>query len=168
MHHMVVLGALAGLGVAALAAPHESPPAALGSALRPQDVKCETRMFPGSEGDTTWADGDVDQLAEPKRNNPKPKFPSAFKEPASTEYTTIQKEKVSGEVYLRFVVDTVGCVDMKTVTVVATTDSLFTEEVMRVLPKHRFEPARKGGQKVKAWRGWRFLFFREQGARLPF
>ncbi len=166
MHRLLVLGALAGLGTMVITV---ARPALGGTtALEPaQNVKCETLTAPGSQGDTTWADGDVDQLAEPKRNNPRPKFPSAFREAPSAEYETYQKEKVSGEVYLRYVVDTMGCVDMGTVTVLSTTDSSFTEEVLKVLPRHRFEPARKNGQKVRAWLGWRYLFYREQGPRLP-
>jgi hypothetical protein len=167
MHRLFVLGALTGLCtlVVSVARP------ALGGTdpgTVAQNVKCETLTAPGSQGDTTWADGDVDKLAEPKRNNPRPKFPSAFKDAPSAEYETYQKEKVSGEVYLRYVVDTMGCVDMSSVTVLATTDSSFTEEVLKVLPQHRFEPARKGGKKVRAWLGWRYLFYREQGPRLPF
>jgi hypothetical protein len=52
--------------------------------------------------------------------------------------------------------------------VVSSTDSAFTDEILKVLPKYRYDPAKKEGKKVRAWLTWKFLFYKEPGVRNPF
>ncbi len=129
-------------------------------------VRCEAGLAMLSENDQTFSDMDVEVLAKPRRNNPEPKFPSVLQ--GSASYDLNYKDRVGGEVVARFVVDTLGCVDMRTFTIVSATDSAFTDEIRKVLPKFRYDPARKEGKKVRAWLTWRFLFYKDSGARPPF
>jgi hypothetical protein len=36
-----------------------------------------------------------------------------------------------------------------------------------MLKRLHYEPAKKGGQKVRSWVLWKFVFFREAGASSP-
>jgi len=65
------------------------------------------------------------------------------------------------------VVDTMGCVDSSSFKVVSTSDSSFTASVEKMLKRLHYEPAKKGGQKVRSWVLWKFVFFREAGASNP-
>jgi hypothetical protein len=118
-----------------------------------------------SENDKTWSDLEVDVLAKPKKGNKLPAFPSVLS--GSAAFDANFKDRVAGEVVARFVVDTLGCVDMRTFTVVSASDSAFTEELLKVFPKYRYDPARKDGAKVRAWLTWKFLFYKDNSARPP-
>lgn len=131
----------------------------------PRDVKCEAGVAMLSENDKTFSDLEVDVLAKPKRGNKAPAFPSVLL--GSATFDANYKDRVSGEVVARFVVDTLGCVDMRTFTVVSATDSAFTNELVRVLPKYRYAPAKKDGAKVRAWLTWKFVFYKDNSARAP-
>jgi hypothetical protein len=131
-----------------------------------RDVKCESGLAMLSENDKSWSDLEVDVLARPKRGNRAPSFPSVLT--GSAVFDANYKDRVGGEVVARFVVDTLGCVDMRTFTVVSASDSAFTEELLKVIPKYRYEPARKDGTKVRAWLTWKFVFYKDNGARPPF
>ena len=63
-----------------------------------------------------------------------------------------------GEVWLSFVVDTSGTVDMNSVDVVWSDDPLFTESVKAALTKYRFRPALVGGRPAVARAYQRFNF----------
>lgn len=164
MHRFLLLGAAVAVAAATRPEPSASARPLSGSALR--DVKCESGIAMLSENDPTLSDLEVDVLAKPRRTNREPKFPSVLRGSATLDAS--YKEMVSGEVVARFVVDTLGCVDIRTFTVVTTTDSAFTEEILKVLPKYKYDPARKEGKKVRAWLTWKFLFYKEPGVRNPF
>jgi protein TonB len=54
-----------------------------------------------------------------------------------------------GKVMISFVIDTSGKADMSTFKVVEATNTLFVEEVKKVLPKYNFIPAEIGSRKVR-------------------
>ena len=58
---------------------------------------------------------------------------------------------VSGEVTARFVVDTLGIVDVASYTVVRSNRAEFSDAVRRALPKMRFRPATQRGRLVRQW-----------------
>jgi hypothetical protein len=129
-------------------------------------VRCEAGIAMLSENDSTYSDMEVEVLAKPRRGNAEPRFPSILI--GSAAYDLSFKDRVGGEVVARFVVDTLGCVDTRTFTVVSASDSAFTQEILRVLPKYRHHAAKKDGKKVRAWLTWRFLFYKDSGPRPPF
>lgn len=53
------------------------------------------------------------------------------------------------EAEFEFVVDTLGAPEVGTVTVVASTNGGFEDAAREVIPRLRYEPARKGGTKVR-------------------
>jgi hypothetical protein len=53
------------------------------------------------------------------------------------------------EAEFEFVVDTLGAPEVETVTVVASTNGGFEDAAREVIPRLRYEPARKGGTKVR-------------------
>ena len=63
-----------------------------------------------------------------------------------------------GQVRVRFVIDTTGALDPRTVRIVASTDERFTRAVRAVLPRLRFLPAESGGTKVAALSEQSFAF----------
>jgi protein TonB len=69
----------------------------------------------------------------------KPRYPESLRQAA-----------VDGRVLVRFVVDTMGRIDMSSVSIVASTHDLFTHAVREALPGFRFKPAEVGGQHVRA------------------
>ncbi len=63
---------------------------------------------------------------------------------------SLRQAAIDGTVLVRFVVDTMGRVDMNSVAVVASTHDLFTRAVREALPGFRFKPAESGGHCVRA------------------
>lgn len=157
MNRLIVLGACA---IALAIRPHTPAYAAA------RDAKCgEEGVVMLSESAKTYSDMEVEVLAKPKKGNRAPSFPSVLL--GSATFDANFKDRVSGEVTARFVVDVDGCVDMRTFTVVTASDSAFTEELLKVLPKYRYDPAKKDGEKVRAWLTWKFLFYKDNSARAP-
>ncbi|MFN2397262.1 MAG: energy transducer TonB [Gemmatimonadaceae bacterium] len=75
-----------------------------------------------------------------KRGNPPPRFPEI----------AIQA-KIRGDVLVQFVIDTSGAPDFSTVKVLRANYQDFVQEVVKVLPQHRFEPGTIDGCRVKMW-----------------
>jgi TonB family protein len=80
----------------------------------------------------------VEKPAVPSPLNQPPQFPPA-----------LRGVKTHGEVIVKFVVDTSGVPDMKTVEIRKSDDPQFTDAVRRVLPKYHFYPAEIAGRKVR-------------------
>jgi TonB family protein len=84
-------------------------------------------------GDPTVATFSVERPAYPLPDNPPPSYPRE-----------LFAKGVEGDVTLEYVVTSRGRVDMKSVTVVSSTDALFTKAVRHVLPRWRYLPAETG------------------------
>jgi len=56
---------------------------------------------------------------------------------------------LAGDVNVQFVIDTLGRADMRTLTVLSSSNDRFTESVKRALEKARFAPAEFGGRRVR-------------------
>jgi TonB family protein len=80
----------------------------------------------------------VDQPASIIDEHLQPTYPEA-----------LRKRGESGSVDVRFVIDSTGRIDMRTVRVIRSTDPEFTDAVLRVLPMARFNPALVGGHPVR-------------------
>jgi hypothetical protein len=109
----------------------------------------------------------VDRVAEPWKSNPQPAFPANFGGTNGAAYLADEHARAAGEVDIQFIVDANGCVDTSHYRVIASTDSLFTQSVLDVLPRLRYRPAEKNGQSVRSWLRWKFLFYQQHGARRP-
>ena len=70
---------------------------------------------------------------------PPPRFPEVMR-----------RAGIEGEVVLKFLVDTLGRVDMASIEVVRSTHQAFTAAVIEMLPKLRFIPSAHGERKVAA------------------
>lgn len=162
---MVRLATLSLAAAAVVAAARASAPhAAL--VARP---RCGAHGSPGNAADTSriYYDRDVDQMATADAGNPAPKWPGASYQ---SEYGTVRtdmRDATNASVIGRFVVDTAGCVDSSSFQPVTSSDSAFTTEVRRVLPRLRYRPATKDGHKVRSWVLWKFEFFRRNGVASP-
>ena len=127
-----------------------------------------TVCAPGvSTGDRIYSMEEVDRVAEPRKSNPQPAFPPNFGGPNGAAFVSEEHAKALGEVDILFVVDATGCTDPARYRVISSTDSLFTQAVLDVLPRLLYRPAEKNGQSVRSWLRWKFLFYRQQGARPP-
>jgi TonB family protein len=89
----------------------------------------------------------ADRPAEPVPPMPQFKYPDE-----------LAQKGVGGKAIADFVVDTAGFVDMSSVDVRESTDSRITEGVCHYLAASRFNPAEKGGKKVRAQREIPFNF----------
>jgi protein TonB len=71
---------------------------------------------------------------------------------------SLRQAGVDGRVLVRFVVDTLGSVDMNSVQVLESTHDLFTRAVRAVLGNLRFKPAESRGHRVRAMAEMPFEF----------
>jgi protein TonB len=69
----------------------------------------------------------------------KPRYPESLRQAA-----------IDGRVLVRFTVDTIGRIDMSSVSVLSSTHDLFTRAVRDALPAFLFKPAELGGHRVRA------------------
>lgn len=90
------------------------------------------------------------------RTSALPRYPAALRQAG-----------VEGAVWVRFVVDADGRVDLRTVTVLQTSHPAFTESVRGVLPRLRFSPARLNGARVPQLVEMPFRFELEETHRRP-
>lgn len=81
------------------------------------------------------------------RDNPIPRWPLA-----------LLSKRTSASVLVQFVVDTAGRPVMSTYTLVLTSNMAFADEVLRVLPSYRFNPAELDGHLVSQWARLPFVF----------
>ena len=61
-----------------------------------------------------------------------------------------------GCVHVRVLVDSTGRVALETLKVLNSTDSLFTKEVLKIMPRVQYSPARLRGRTVSQWADVRF------------
>ena len=94
----------------------------------------------GEPADTAFAlrSEFVDRQVVPLPTNPSPDYPAP-----------LRAARIEGSVSARFVVDTTGRVVMESVVVDATAHRLFTDAVIDVLRRSRFQPAELRGRKVR-------------------
>jgi protein TonB len=71
---------------------------------------------------------------------------------------SLRQAGVEGRVLVRFVVDTLGKIDMTSVQVLESTHDLFVRAVRDVLGNFRFKPAESGGHRVRAMAEMPFEF----------
>lgn len=79
---------------------------------------------------------------------------------------TLRKRGEAGSVDVKFVIDSTGRIDMRSVRVVRSTDPEFTDAVMRVLPSLRFNPALIDGRPVR-WATSQVFTFSVNTPQLP-
>jgi protein TonB len=79
----------------------------------------------------------VDRAAHLLAGSGRPVYPEA-----------LRSVGLAGEVVVQFVIDSVGRADMRTLSIISSTNDRFTESVRRALEKARFAPAEFGGRKV--------------------
>jgi protein TonB len=79
----------------------------------------------------------VERVALLLPGSPGPRYPDA-----------LRRAGVEGEVVARFVVDSAGCVDPASITILRADDELFARAVRAALGGLRFMPAQAGGRKV--------------------
>ena len=82
----------------------------------------------------------VDAVAMAAAGNGPPRYPS-----------NLLKQRVSGDVFLGFIVDSTGRADMSSVTPLRFTSPEFLDAVIQVLPSFRFHAATASGCTVPAW-----------------
>lgn len=63
---------------------------------------------------------------------------------------SLRQAGIGGRVVVRFVVDTLGRIDMSTVEVLESTHDRFSVSVRDVLPAFRFKPSEAGGRRVRS------------------
>ena len=63
---------------------------------------------------------------------------------------SLRQAGISGRVVIRFVVDTLGSIDMTSVQVLESTHDGFARAVRDVLPRFRFKPSEVGGRRVRS------------------
>lgn len=90
---------------------------------------------------------DVDVAAQPDSGNAAPVYPDS-----------LFRAQVSGKVVVEFVVDTLGAVELESIEVLASSDSLFTLAVREALGRARFVPARRQGRGVRQIVQYPFVF----------
>lgn len=99
---------------------------------------------PVATGPSVFASGAVVDVAAVERipriigNAPAPRYPGSLRESG-----------VTGQVVVRFVVDTLGRAELDGVVIQETTHTLFAEAVKNVLGFYRFSPGEVGGRKVR-------------------
>jgi protein TonB len=72
--------------------------------------------------------------------NPSPSYPAI-----------LRNSGVEGGVVVQVAVDTLGRAEMETFKLLSSDHQMFTDAVLKVLPRFRFIPAETGGRKVRMW-----------------
>lgn len=88
--------------------------------------------------DQPFAFDQVEQIVRPRAGNPSPTYP-----------TQMRSAGVEGDVLVRFVVDTLGRVEPRSVEIRETTHSLFAGAVREWLMRTRYDPATIAGRPVR-------------------
>jgi TonB family protein len=114
-------------------------PATQGGRLVRQWVE-QTFYFRVQRNETALTKNEVDNPVERDPTSPEPEFPKE-----------LLTAGIAGQVTARFVVDTMGVVDMTSYTVVQFSRAEFEVAVRAALPGMRFTPATQGGRLVRQW-----------------
>jgi periplasmic protein TonB len=101
------------------------------------DLDCSPRIVTDSAGRELWNSRDVMMrlLEEPVP----PRYPES-----------LRRAGIEGDVVVKFVVDTTGRVEMRTIEVMRSTHGAFTDAVRETLARLRFAPGAVGERKVRA------------------
>jgi protein TonB len=94
--------------------------------------------IPGSDG-IAFESG-VEKPAFALPGNPSPSYPGI-----------LRNAGVEGRVVVQVAVDTLGRAEMETFKLVSSDHQMFTDAVLKVLPRFRFIPAETGVRKVRMW-----------------
>ena len=89
--------------------------------------------------DEPYFEFQVEKPAAARDGNPAPRYPAL-----------LESSRVTGEVLAQFVVDTAGRIEAGSGRILKSSDALFANSVMNVLPRLRFYAAEVGGHKVRA------------------
>jgi TonB family protein len=103
----------------------------------PRAVRAE-QVTVGRDEPSAYSSSEVERQAAPLPGNRPAEYPAM-----------LRAANVSGEVVLRFVVDTSGRADSSTIRVLQSTHSLFTAAARDALIKMRFQPAERSGRPVR-------------------
>jgi periplasmic protein TonB len=95
-------------------------------------------VAPPLNSDQPLYDFQVEKPAASNPSNQPPNYPNQ-----------LRAANIEGQVIAKFVVDTNGRADMRTLEIMKSDHDLFTNAVRNVLPQYRFFPAELGGRKVK-------------------
>lgn len=98
-------------------------------------------------GENVWDARDVEKAAAMRPGTVPPVYPEL-----------LRTQRISGEVRVRFVVDSAGRVDLARMTVVASDHALFSRAVETALRRARYLPAEVGGRPVAQLVEQTFLF----------
>jgi protein TonB len=96
-------------------------------------------VTPGSSGDENAGTWNGSEALMHLTSTARPRYPE-----------TLRAAGISGQVLIRFLVDTTGRVDISSVTVLQSTHELFTQAVRAALPALRFKPSEVNGRRVPA------------------
>lgn len=101
------------------------------------ELDCSPRILTDTAGRELWNTRDVMMrlLEEPIP----PRYPES-----------LRRAGIEGDVVVKFVVDTTGRVEMRTIEVMRSTHSAFTDAVRETLARLRFAPGAAGERKVRA------------------
>ena len=97
--------------------------------------------------DSVFTPATVDKPAIPRGDNPTPTYPSS-----------LRAALIEGTVVARFVVDSAGRAEPRSIVIVATTHPLFADAVTQTLLRSRYLPAMAGGRTVRQLVEQRFAF----------
>ncbi len=91
-----------------------------------------------SAGDDVYTSFEVDNAVQVSSGSTVPGYPP-----------DLLKRRIQGKVVVRFIVDTTGTVDIKSLEILNSTDPQFAASVLAALPGMRFSPARLNGKRVR-------------------
>ena len=131
--------------IPAVAVPRITFPDFIPSAQSSADFPA-SRIFGDSRGSSLHPTGSrdpltseqVEQVVRPRIDNPSPAYPSQ-----------LRSASVEGDVLVRFVVDTLGRVEPRSVEIREATHALFGDAVRNWIQRTRYEPATAAGQRVR-------------------
>jgi TonB family protein len=92
----------------------------------------------GSPSDGIYTDRLVDKPVVPRRDNLRPEYPAS-----------LRAAGLEGDVRVRFVVDSIGRVELESIAILETTHALFGDAVRRWLQRTRYAPAEVSGRPVR-------------------
>jgi TonB family protein len=102
----------------------------------------------GDEWRLPLFESEVDKAAIAHAKSPRPEYP-----------TGLLNARVEGEIVAQFIVDTLGRIELPSFRVVKATHADFLSSVGKTLPKLRYHPAEKDGQKVRQLVQQAFQFY---------
>lgn len=117
------------------------------SSAVPQGAACCAGANALGSGDNVWSERYVEKAAAMRPGTEPPVYPDL-----------LRTQRITGEVRVRFVVDSAGRVDLARLTVVSSDHALFSRAVETALRRARYLPAEVGGRPVAQLVEQTFLF----------